>query len=237
MSPRQRPDRRVEAGLTLIELLVTVVVLGAIAFPLCVAFTQSLSAIPDSGERSQAATDRDRTFLLFSDDVAQSQMTVDLLPGATPGQGSQTTTCPGPGQLDMLMSFSGLDRPINTGPGLTTVAFWSRYDTFASAGPSGTTKIVLYRRVGKEWSDVAVGLSSFGGPRYVSKIVLKGYCTPGAELAKVTLTPRATGGKTVQLTLTLSDTPKSAPSRVVFHGTTRVDNCDSPNFTTKYCNA
>src|SRR3954447_7551598 len=83
-----------ELGFTLVELLITVVILGLVVGPLGIGLVQALRVIPDSGERTQAATDRDRALLVFADDVAQAQNTAVNQPGLPAGTPFVCPTAP-----------------------------------------------------------------------------------------------------------------------------------------------
>jgi hypothetical protein len=81
-----------EDGLTLTELIATIVIMGLVMAPLCTAFIQALKMIPQSGTRTQVATDNDRLLLAFSDDVAQTQLWVNQ--ANTPGITATNTWFP-----------------------------------------------------------------------------------------------------------------------------------------------
>ena len=55
MRRRRRADR--ELGFTIVELLVTITIMGLIVTPLSMAAIQALNLVPDSGSRTQVATD------------------------------------------------------------------------------------------------------------------------------------------------------------------------------------
>ena len=70
---RRRARRRTEEGFTMAEMLSVIVILGIVMVPLCLTLVSSLTLVPQSGTRTQNATDAARTIEQFSDDIEQSQ--------------------------------------------------------------------------------------------------------------------------------------------------------------------
>jgi hypothetical protein len=59
--------------MTVVEVVVTMVILGIVMAPLATALTQSMRLIPQGSQLTQRATDTSRLATLFADDVAQAQ--------------------------------------------------------------------------------------------------------------------------------------------------------------------
>jgi len=62
-----------DGGFTIVELCLTIVIMGLVMGPLTMALTQALRQIPANGARSQRSTDTNQLAYAFSDDVAQTQ--------------------------------------------------------------------------------------------------------------------------------------------------------------------
>ncbi|HET9729451.1 MAG TPA: hypothetical protein VFR41_08535 [Acidimicrobiia bacterium] len=63
-----------EAGLTLVEMLATIIIMGLIIGPLSMAMVEALNIIPQSGQRTQSATDYSRLQQALADDASQAQL-------------------------------------------------------------------------------------------------------------------------------------------------------------------
>ena len=71
MKTRVRVRRpRSEDGFTLVEMITTIVIMGLVVVPLCTVMLQSLTLVPQSGSRTQSATDNTRLITQFEDDIA-----------------------------------------------------------------------------------------------------------------------------------------------------------------------
>jgi len=74
--------RRSEAGFTLVEMVVVIVIMGIVIAPLTIAINESLNLVPESGAQSQTATDADRFQTTLAGDIASAtQVNVDKTVG------------------------------------------------------------------------------------------------------------------------------------------------------------
>lgn len=60
-------------GFTLVELMMTIVIMGIVIAPLCMALVQTLNTIPTSGAGIQTSTDAGRLQTAMVDDIGQAQ--------------------------------------------------------------------------------------------------------------------------------------------------------------------
>ena len=68
---RTRPPEN-EGGFTLVEVVASIVILGLVMAPLCMALFQAMNVVPASQSRTQAATDNDRIVTQFQSDISQT---------------------------------------------------------------------------------------------------------------------------------------------------------------------
>ncbi len=194
-----RSPVRDERGFTMTEVLMTVIIMGMIAYPISMVLTHALTLMPQSGSRSAAAADRAFFVNTFSDDVANSTgaddvdnvtacVDYDLLPAQS--DSSQTN-------LVTLVPYTGSD----------AVTYRVRVESPDGYEPNFadilTDKhLVTIERV------VAAGASA-----EVVEVVLEGYCDGAVTIVNVTHTPVppvSTGPRhqTVSMTLRLRDAPE-----------------------------
>ena len=86
---RRTPRVRLrENGYTLVEVVAVIAILGVIVVPLCATLVQALNVVPQSGQRTQTATDNSRLLSTFSADIAQAQRIETFPPAVGTGTGA-----------------------------------------------------------------------------------------------------------------------------------------------------
>jgi prepilin-type N-terminal cleavage/methylation domain-containing protein len=177
-----------ERGFTLVEMVATIVIMGLVMAPLCMALLQAMNLIPASSARTQVATDTDRLVSQFSDDVAQTQDYVNnpantagdpnsiywMLYGlASDTQSQGTIPCPASAPtpvISLLVTPFWYDLTTAVPPDHPqTIAFWRL--KFTNPG-GGSTRLMV---------EVQRSADNATWPTY-----LTAYCAPGLSVATVT---------------------------------------------------
>ena len=191
MSERSRSLRkgRGKAGFTVLEVVMAIVIMGLIVTPLSMALVQATNLVPESGERTQHATDTARLITIFNDDVAQMQK---LRTGTDVRFDSETWTEANSSLSYALCSagtypiarFEWRDLGV-VGSTPTTVDYTARV-----YGEGDRTHVELVREAAGE-----------------AQVVTRGYCKSAYEAGNSSLVPISLGGASnpngYQLTLTM----------------------------------
>src|SRR4051794_3785532 len=188
----KRADREScsEAGMTLVEMLATIVIMGLVMGPLTMAFVQAINLIPASSARTQAATDADRLLMDFSNDVAQAQIYRNYAPpgqvyflalaGSFPALGP---TAPVAGPLTCALTIPPVGTPVKTD---MTDFWWTDKAQAGATQQSASWQLLQSNAAGRVRVDVR--RSSDAGATWTTS--LTEYCTPGqGTIATITSTP------------------------------------------------
>jgi len=200
-----------EHGFTLTELLVTVMIIGMIAYAISMVLIHALTIIPQSGSRSGAAADRAFFVDTFSDDVANSKGIVGSVnspscvdgPAIVPSWTNQWN-------LVTLATYSG------------DVVYRARVKSPNGYGPGAVNLLTVVSTVTIE--RVVPGVVP-GSPEVV-KVVFEGFCVHDNLNTKVATLVHtlASGGarhQTVSMTLRLRDAPDLPAATVNLQGAMR----------------
>ncbi len=207
-----RRSARDERGFTLVELVMTITIMGLVITPLSMAMIQALTLIPTSGARTQTATDGVRLQSALVSDISQAQGMdwIGFYPGsAAPlpifAEATPTSwvggyewanigfTCQAGTSVmfdtwgsDGLTSSGGVKTPNTSGnPEPDTMYFWELWKTAYGSGQ----KVEVHREVSTDGGATKTDLGPF----------MTGYClSTDAKPAVVTASQSNDGGYTQQ---------------------------------------
>jgi hypothetical protein len=203
-------------------MVATLVIMGLIVVPLCTMMLQALTLPGVAGTRTQNASDRDNTQLLFAQDIAQAtQITTYTAPtcfgfACNPGTGTTTSLA--------TTSPTTTTTPISiTCAGTPNVPSWSTIGTTWTDSSSGTVhsptyKLVWYSIPGSAF--LRVELHRVESVSNADTTLVRGYCkTGGSDVVATTQTAMATSAASsanptytlnATMTIALRDSPASS---------------------------
>jgi prepilin-type N-terminal cleavage/methylation domain-containing protein len=222
--PRHPEDK---GGFTLVEVVMTVVIMGLIIAPLSMAMIQALNLVPQSGARTQDATDDQHALQQWADDVSQTERALvangphsalgvlsptQTLATWTMQNASWTFACPSVAEKDMLF-IGWWSEP--AGPLVSTTPGVEYYVNFSVPSPANGMMIADLHRV------PLVFLTEQPG----DTILRHGYCSPGeSSTARVDATAQAGVQENFMLTFKVHDTTVASTPLVtsIYNTSTRV---------------
>ena len=241
------PDRGVQPddeGFTLIEMMVTVVIMGIIIAPLTMLLIQSMLVVPQSSARTQAATDRDHLQEVMTGDIAQanhldvyaappgdntaprtvvdatySQGTWDI---ALTAQQKSTFLCPADPAVTAFQLFSTVSWDASRSNGqLHSLRRYTLLFTAAGADTAGNrfVEVEVHRSTGTS------GNADPGADQPLQDdgtSALSGYCRPNEQVAAVAATAPAGSNADVTVELDLRDNANEPPVVVTIDGAPQV---------------
>ncbi len=204
-----------ERGFTLVELVMTITIMGLVIAPLSMAVVSALNLAPESGARTKAATQIDATLRALSADV---------------GNASKVTTVGRTGKITNYAAGMVMDRgrgTVNCRPTGTTDLFDSRWTDLGGAPPAiATARYYLQWTTPAGSTFTAVELHRAPSTGSDPQVYLQGYCTGTESVATVDVVPPdddASFNEEVTLTTRLRDTPTSAQDTTVFAAVVRTN--------------
>jgi Tfp pilus assembly protein PilV len=213
MRRRRRADR--ELGFTIVELLVTITIMGLIVTPLSMAAIQALNLVPDSGSRTQVATDSQLLTTIFSSDIAQMQQFSEQIPWGN------TLSLPSPAYNTTGWTMTpGLDIFSATAVGTT--------DLFAVAwrdlgAPASSLRTFQYRAnvtaVGTNTSRVEISRTEVGTT--TSQMLLRVFCPATAWCVLLNAVQTSSEGFRVDVSFNQVDRGGRALSQIALSATVR----------------
>lgn len=210
-----RTPKHDESGMTLIEMLATVIIMSIVIFPLTTALFQTMKLIPSASERTKAATDGDLLLKSLSDDIAQTQWASAWEKTSTGAGVPFFNTATG-----TAASYNGTQDCTNTALFFGSGVFWFQWTDASIVAPPQQNAFYLMA-LAPVGTLSKVTISRFDGTTTVP--LLTGYCKTGdTNVLTINTTPSATN-KTEQCTLTvnLRDQYGEARPTIVFDGAIR----------------
>jgi hypothetical protein len=165
---RGRPRKRSsETGMTLPELLISVILMGIVVVPIALALQMAIEIPSNSGGRSLAALQRANLTSQWTEDVGSAWLVIRCIPGTNPctprpAEAAQTSACRTVGaapQDEPLVMFAWQDFS-RTGNPFVIAEYRIKYSAYNAAA----TKVELTR--------AASGTTSDG-----TRTVMSGYCS------------------------------------------------------------
>jgi len=208
----------------------TVVIMGLIIAPLSMALVQALNLVPQSGARTQDATDDQHSLQQWTDDVSQSEYAVvangashqglwvlaptQTLATWTLQSASSTFACPATANSLLLYWGFWSDPPAPLGGTMPGAAYSVNFSAPSPPAANGMMVAELHRVP-------SVGLT----PQPGDTVLRRGYCLPGeSTTARMDATPQAGVQENFMLTFKVHDTPSPTTSLVtsIYNASARV---------------